>query len=129
MRMKFMIADCGLRIADWSTANPQSAIRNPQFRRVHNPLNQVHILPPNRRPQHGQIRMRRMQTGERIDFHELWPAVFVATQVEPAGIAAADCSPGRQRDSLRFRHLRIVRRRHQREIAPSSSHCSLLTYE
>ena len=115
------VSDCGLRIADCGlrSSNPQSAIRNPQFGRFDDPLNQFHILAANRGPQHRQVGMRRMQAGERIDFHELRIAVFVAAQVEPARVAAADGSPGGQRDSLRFRDLRIVVGRDQRELAPA----------
>jgi hypothetical protein len=61
--------------------------------------------------------MRWMQARKWVDFHELWPSVFVASQVKSASIASANGAPGRKSDALRFRDLWVVSRIDERKIA------------
>src|SRR5688572_2083531 len=71
-------------------------------REIHNPANQLNELTALGRPEHRQIGVRRMQTGQRVDLHKLWPARFVTAEIDAACVAPADGLPSRHGDRFRF---------------------------
>jgi hypothetical protein len=81
-------------------ANPQLAIRNPKGGGLNDP----------------QIGMGWMQAGERVDFHNLRLAGFVAAEVDTSAIAPADEPPCLERNSLGCRDLAVIGRAYQTTI-------------
>jgi hypothetical protein len=57
--------------------------------------------------------MRRVQAGQRVDFHEPRHFMFIAAQVEAPAIAAAHRSPGGQGNSFGLGNLLVICRPHQ----------------